>query len=135
MQAISISELEAMRAAARSTMFDTCRIARYGGTGAPDGPEPNIAAFTLGADTDCGFDGDTSGETDGAQETIASATIRLPFGTTIGAQDAILLTKRHGEALAVPEEYRVVGAPRVGTVAVVVKCEKADGLLNQTIAE
>lgn len=43
----------------------------------------------------------------------AQARLHLPVNTVLAAADRIRLTHLHGEALAEPEDYEVVGPPRL----------------------
>lgn len=122
MRTLTAGELTRMRADAEATMFDVCEIGTFQATDT-DGPEPNQGDWTFGETVPCGFGVNTTRESAGNQIPTASGEIRLPFGTTLSGADILKLLSRHGEWLETPELYRIVGEPRVGTVAVVVKVE------------
>lgn len=104
-----------IQAAARGLMRDKCKI------GVPtlaDANDPTVMTWAYGAEMLCGFDPKPSRETvDGAEATITEATIRVVPGVAVNPKDRIQITMRNFVALATPEIYAVVGAPRVGIAA------------------
>lgn len=119
------AEISALREASEATMGDACKIGTQTQSGWGVNPSES---WTYGAPVDCGVDTSRSRQAmDGSEATLTDALIRLPQGTTIGTGSRIKVTYRHGAALAEPEVYAVLGAPRNGLSCIVCACRRLTG--------
>lgn len=123
------TELAGLRATAESSFMDRCKVAEPTGTGWGQVANPATPPNFDGADEEpCGFDASASDEAqDGTQATITSGVFRFSVDREISVKAHIQLTKRHGETLAVPERYAVIGVPRRGPSAITVQVKRIVG--------
>lgn len=115
---ISDATINRLRLIHQTALQDTCvRLAHA--------PQPAnaygvpAAAYIEGDPLPCLFRAESRQETL-AQSHVpaAQARLHLPVNTVLAAADRIRLTHLHGEALAEPEVYEVVGPPRLTWVGV-----------------
>ena len=110
----SDGELAAMQAHQDMHMMDTCTVDLYIDAGADVFGNPN-PSWVASAPIQCGFFPQRPDE--GTQNTNAPlllAQLRLPIGTAVTSRDRITITHRHGVALAVPEQFMMIGEPKKG---------------------
>lgn len=111
----SAADLTNMRATQDAHMMDTCVVQAYVQTKNTF----NELVETWPADSDalsCGLDMRPGSERHGVDKTVLNydATVRIPLGTTPDPRDRLKVTKRHGEALAVPLVYNIIGPVQRG---------------------
>lgn len=122
---LTAAELASMRAAQVAAMNDTCTLRTWTPTVDAFGSE--VEGWTDRTGVRCGLDVSSTRQKERRRSdgtiSISTATLRLSLadGVTVGAKDAVLITHRHGEALATPLRYQVDGAPEVGPTGVVVR--------------
>lgn len=114
MNPLSARELACMRAQQVSSLFDTCVRMLYSESGRDRYNKP-IAAYAAQAAQACGFNATAHREVmDGAQVVISDAVLRLAITATVDRRDRFKITHRHGEALAAPPTYEIIGDPARG---------------------
>jgi hypothetical protein len=103
-----------MRAAQEAVMMDACVRLAYG---APTTDTYNLpeSQYTPQSPIACGFDPTASKEVmSEGQVVVTDGQMRLPVGTTVDSRDRFQVTHRHGEALASPPTFELIGDPERG---------------------
>ena len=110
-------------------MRDKCQLGTP--TQPDDGPEPGPSAYTWGKEIPCGFRWNASDDTTsagvGQHVPTSDAVARLALSHTITPDMRFRLTRRFGDALAMPLEFTVVGDARVGMFAQRVSLRRVTG--------
>jgi hypothetical protein len=110
-----------LRATTRRLLSDECVRLAYGETGRDEDNIPE-EGYTAGAVLPCLFASATSREVmDGTEVLAIDGTLWLPHDTSYDSRDRFRLTKRYGDTLTKPLTFAVVGAPRPGPEALVLK--------------
>jgi len=124
---ITDTTLQAMRQIHKTAMMDECEFLIYtpGGTDPYNMPEPDN--YTYQATLPCSFkplrSDEAMPETDVPMldGTIAfDRTVEEQYGVTIRNLDRLRLTRLHGDELAVPQLYDIVGEIQRDSLAIVV---------------
>jgi len=125
MTMLTTADLAAMRSAQSAAMQDRCTLRIWAPTVDAFGSE--VAGWTERTGVACGLDvtGARQKERRRADGTVvvAQAVVRLALadGEGLTAQDSIMITHRHGEALASPLVFGIDGPVERGPTAVVVR--------------
>jgi hypothetical protein len=121
MNALTTAEMTRIKAAQAETFRDTCQIGTLTVT---HGSVYETESYSYATAIACGFKAGGGKETaDGSQTAINSASVRLPFGTTVTSKDRIKLVSRFGTALAAAVEYKILGAPETGPTAITLQLQ------------
>ena len=124
MTALTATELAWMRTGNAALFGDTCVRLIYSGTVTRSGDtQPQ---WTPGATLACRFGSLSGSEQQGVDITKLryEATLCLAHDATVTYQDRIRLTHYHGEELATPEEFEVVGNPERGPSGLLVRLRR-----------
>lgn len=93
-------------------LMDRCVILEHA-AGSTNGYGLANVTYTAGSGVNCLFRPEKRGEgMDQSDVPLADARMRLEMGTEIRAVDRVRLTHLHGDALAQPEDYEIIGEPR-----------------------
>jgi hypothetical protein len=116
-----------MRATQVAHMQDECVIRHYSpGT---DSHNEDVKAYVADATAPvCGLDMRSGDERHFAQfnALVYDATIRLPIGTDVNANDQVMITKRFGETLSAPLTFEIVGPIQQGPSGMRLKLKKVE---------
>lgn len=126
MRPLTAGELTSLRSAYDGTLLDTCQLLSWGGTARDDHNQP-APAWQLLLTTSCGFQSGATGEVlDGTEVVTVDATLRLPLALegSLGSRDRVRVTHRHGEVLAAPLTFSIVGEPLRGPAGLVVHLQR-----------
>lgn len=112
--AFTADELEYMRDVQDGHMMDTCVLQTHAYTA--NTYNEQVESWTDGATSICGLDMRAGSERHGVDNVVLQydGTLRLPIATVIDVKQRIKVTKRHGETLAVPLVYDIVGTVQRG---------------------
>jgi hypothetical protein len=111
-----------LRATTRRLFADECVRLAYNAEVGRDEDNMPEEGYTEGAAIPCLFASATSREViEGAEALAIDGKLWLPHDTIYDNRDRFRLTKRYGEAMPTPLTFAVVGAPRPGPEALVLK--------------
>jgi hypothetical protein len=121
------AELTALRDCQESFMDDACQIGTVSTTVSAIGADVESVAYAT--EQACGLQmlaGGERAEYRNGEMTIvkADAKVRLAHDTTLAVTSKVKITKRHGETLAAPIVYDVMGEPAVGASGMVAYLRK-----------
>ena len=117
-----------MRALAEHFMRDTLQLGTASNGGFGSGATVQSWTYNTTATVKCTVDTSKSNQVqDGTQTTITDAVIYVPCDTSITAESRVKVTHRHRVALATPEYYAVIGAPKDAPNSMVLNCKRLTG--------
>ena len=120
-------DISGMSRSAALLMFDQGQIGTD--VGADTNDSWTVSDWHYGGMTKCNVNDDPDPEEtqDGAEAPIVDAIVCLPRGTEIDSQSRFKWLLRSGVALGDPQEYKVIGLPKIGVSSVIAKLKLITG--------